>query len=206
MEFLGIHLALRILPDIPAFQYSSKKSHTNQSLADFSLINKRLSNAGLLIYNEMTCTSDDIIQLYEDLLLITGTVRNRITNCVYEAPIFIKRSLSKQGLKLLDSRLLTKILVLPRTTTIVNRNNLFMNSSLIHHILIDETKRNFNWKSNDCESFKKSPMTMFEHIKCKNRTCLTNRVDEQYQINNDNRNPLTTTNIHKFLLATGKKL
>jgi hypothetical protein len=157
-----------------------------------------LSNAGLLIYNEMTCTSNDIIQLYEDLFLVTGSVRNQITNCVYEAPIFIKRSLSKQGLKLLEDRSNTRILILPRATTTMNRNNLFTNSSLIHQILVDEeTKRDFNRKSNSCEPLKKSPMTMFEHMKCKNRTD---------QINDDNQHPQTTSNIHRFLLATGNKL
>jgi hypothetical protein len=79
----------------------------------------------------------------------------------------------------------------------MNRNNLFTDSSLIHQILVDEeTKRDLS---------KKSPMTMFKQIKCKNQTGLTNRKDKQYQINEDNRNPLTTPNIHRFCLATSNK-
>jgi hypothetical protein len=186
---LGIHLALRVLPDISAFQYSSSKSHDNRFLADFSLIHQRLSGAGLLIYNERTCTSDDVIQLYEDLLLVNGSVRNQITQCVYEAPIFIKRSLSKQGLKLLQDRSITKILVIPRVTTTVNRNDLFMDRSLIQQILDNETKRDFNQK-----------------LKRRNRTGLTKKIDEKNRINDDSRHPQTKNNIHRFLLAKGSRL
>lgn len=206
MQFLGINLALHILPHIPAFQYSSRKSHDNQPVPNFILIEKRLSNAGLLIYNEVTCNSDNIIQLYEDLFLAAGSVRNQITNCIYEAPIFIQRSLSKQGLKVLEDRSVTKILVLPRETTIaVNRNNLFTGSSLIQKIIIDKLKRDSYQKSYSDESSKKSSMTMFEHIKCENRTCSTKRIDQQHRINDDSRHPQTTANIHRFLLATSNK-
>ncbi|CAF3986168.1 unnamed protein product [Rotaria sp. Silwood1] len=145
----GIQLALRILPDIQAFQYSSIKSNNNRSIVDFTLIDKRLLNSGLLIYNEMTCTSDDIIHINEDLLLIAGSVRNQISKYVYEAPIFIKRSLSKQGLKLLEGRSITKILVLPKVITTINMNNIFTDNSLIHHILDIEMKRNFSQRSTD---------------------------------------------------------
>ncbi|CAF3830308.1 unnamed protein product [Rotaria sp. Silwood1] len=146
---IGIQLALRILPDIQAFQYSSIKSNNNRSIVDFTLIDKRLLNSGLLIYNEMTCTLDDIIHINEDLLLIAGSVRNQISKYVYEAPIFIKRSLSKQGLKLLEGRSITKILVLPKVTTTINMNNIFTDNSLIHHILDIEMKRNFSQRSTD---------------------------------------------------------
>ena len=151
----------------------------------------------------MTCTTDDVIQVYEDLLLVAGSVRNQITKCVYEAPIFIKRSLSKQGLKLLEGRSITKVLVLPRTSTVENRNNLFTDSSLIQHLLNDETKRDFRQTSNDGERFKRTPMKELEHTICKNQTCLTNRIDDrQYH----NRYAQTTTNTNRLLLATGKKL
>ncbi len=192
-------MALRILPNIRAFQHPSKRSHDNRPIADFNLIDKRLSNAGLLIYNGMTCTSDDIICLYEDLLLVAGSVRNQITKCVYEAPIFIKRSLSKQALKLLEGRSITKILVLPRTITTVNRNNFFTDSSLISNILDNEMKRDFNRRSSDCKRFATSPMEISEHIKCnKNRTCVVNKIDEQ--------NHQITTNIDRSLFVTSNKL
>ncbi|CAF0909257.1 unnamed protein product [Rotaria sordida] len=199
---IGIQLALRILPDIRAFQHSLIKSNNNCPIADFTLINKRLLNSGLLIYNEMTCTSDDVIHIYEDLLLIAGSVRNQITKCVYESPIFIKRSLSKQGLKLLEGRSITKILVLPKATTTINMNNLFTNSSLIHHILDVEMKRDFSQRSNDVEQFKKNQMKILEYNKCNDRTCLKNTIDEPCQINDDNRYPQTTINIDKSLLVT----
>ncbi len=174
-------MALHILPNIPSFQHLSEKTHDTRPMADFILIHKRLSNSGLLIYNEMICTSDDVIHLYEDLLLVAGTVRNQITKCVYEAPIFIKRSLSKQGLKLLEGPSITKILVLPRTPTAEIRNHLFTDSSLIHHILDDETKRDFRRISNDSKQSKRTPMQLLE--------------DTQAAIN-----------INRLLLATGKKL
>jgi hypothetical protein len=197
---------LHILPNIPSFQHLSAKTHDNRPMADFILIHKRLSNAGLLIYNEMICTSDDVIHLYEDLLLLAGTVRNQITKCVYEAPIFIKRSLSKQGLKLLEGPSITKILILPRTPTAEIRNNLFTDSSLIHHILDNETKRDFGRISNDSKQSKGTPMQLLEHTECKNQTCLTNRIHEQYHINDDNRYTQAAININRLLLATGKKL
>ena len=137
-------LALRILPNIRSFQHSPIKSIHDHFAGDFVLINKRLLNSGLLIYNEMTCVAEDIVYINEDILLITGSVRNQTSQCIYEAPIFIERSLSKQGLKLLEDRSITKILVLPRAETTMSTNNLFADSSLIHHILDNETKRNFN--------------------------------------------------------------
>ena len=101
------------------------------------MINKRLLHAGLLIYTEETCTTNDILQLQEDLLLVTGSVRNQLTKCVYEAPVFIKSSLTKQGLKLLEEASSTKILVLPRTSATVN---LFTDSVVIQSILNNENK------------------------------------------------------------------
>ena len=92
----------------------------------------------------MTCMAEDVIYIDEDVLLIAGSVRNQTSQCIYKAPIFIERSLSKQGLKLLEDRSITKILVLPRARTTMNMNNLFADSSLIRHILDNETKRNFN--------------------------------------------------------------
>ncbi|CAF2903835.1 unnamed protein product [Rotaria sp. Silwood2] len=202
---IGIQLALRILPDIRAFQHSSIKSNNNRPLANFTLIDNRLLNSGLLIYNDMTCTSDDVIHIHEDLLLIAGSVRNQISKCVYEAPIFIKRSLSKQGLKLLEGRSITKILVLPKATTAMNTNNLFTDISLIHHILDVETKRDFSQRSNYSEQFKKSQMKILENIKCNDRTCSKNMINEPCQINDNNRYPQTNINIDKSLLATDNK-
>ncbi|CAF0809627.1 unnamed protein product [Adineta ricciae] len=129
----SIHLALRILPNISSFQHSS----TRKSDKHLTMINKRLLHSGLLIYTEGTCTTNDIIQLHEDLLLVTGSVRNQLTKCVYEAPVFIKSSLTKQGLKLLEGSSSTKILVLPRTSATIN---LFTDFVLIQSILNNENK------------------------------------------------------------------
>ena len=199
-------MALRILPNIRAFQHSSIKSNDSRCIADLTLIGKRLKNAGLLIYNEMTCTADDVILLNEDLLLIAGSVRNQFTKCVYEAPIFIKRSLSKQSLKLLEDRSITRILVLPRVITTANRNNLFTDSSLIQHILDDGIERRLNRKSSNYERLKRIPIKMSERMKYKNRTCLINTIGERYHINDDNRYLQITTHINRSLLATSNIL
>ncbi|CAF1360394.1 unnamed protein product [Adineta steineri] len=150
---MSINLALHILPNISSFQYTHNKHPTT----NFDLLNKRLLISGLLIYNEIICTSDDIIQLNEDLLLVAGSVRNQITKCIYEAPIFIKRSLTRQGLKLLEDRSSIKILVLPRistTTTTTIENHIFTDCLLIQHILDNKTKQNSTDRSNDYEQTK----------------------------------------------------
>ncbi|CAF1208328.1 unnamed protein product [Rotaria magnacalcarata] len=180
---IGIRLALRILPEIREFQHSRLKQSSNMPVADSDLINKRLLSAGLLIFNEMTCSLDDVIHLNEDLFLIAGSVRNQITKCVYEAPIFIKQNLSKQGLKLLDDRSITKILVLPTT---MNVDNIFVDSSLINHIIDIETKRDLNQTANDSEQFNKSQMKIFEH-----------RTHERFPINEDSPYPQQTVNIDR---------
>ncbi|CAF4207123.1 unnamed protein product, partial [Adineta steineri] len=150
---MSINLALHILPNISSFQYT----HNKHPMTNFDLLNKRLIISGLLIYNEIICTSDDIIQLNEDLLLVAGSVRNQITKCIYEAPIFIKRSLTRQGLKLLEDRSSIKILVLPRiSTTTTIENHIFTDSLLIQHILDNKTKQNSTDRSNDYEQTKLS--------------------------------------------------
>lgn len=156
---IGIRFALRILPHIQTFQYSSIKNKANHLETDFDYINKRLLNAGLLIYNDITCDGDDVIHINEDLLLISGIVRNQITKCVYESPIFIKHSLSKQGLKLLDDHASTKILVLPKTKI----NHIFTDSLLINHILNASRKQSFN------QRFNTSQMNLSECMKCNRR-------------------------------------
>ncbi|CAF1128200.1 unnamed protein product [Adineta steineri] len=148
---MSINLALHILPNISSFQYTHNKHPTT----NFDLLNKRLIISGLLIYNEIICTSDDIIQLNEDLLLVAGSVRNQITKCIYEAPIFIKRSLTRQGLKLLEDRSSIKILIIPRiSTTTTIENHIFTDSLLIQHILDNKTKQNSTDRSNDYEQTK----------------------------------------------------
>ena len=99
-------------------------------------LHERLSTAGLWIADESSYSPDDAIHIDEDLLLIAGTVRNQVTKCVYEPPIYIERSLSEQGLVLLDDRAMTKILVLPRHT---NSHDLFTNPSLVQHILSEQS-------------------------------------------------------------------
>ncbi|CAF4233985.1 unnamed protein product [Rotaria socialis] len=188
---IGIRLALRILPEIRAFQHSRIKQSSNMPIADSDLVNKRLLNAGLLIYNEMTCSLDDVIHLNEDLFLIAGSVRNQITKCVYEAPIFIERNLSKQGLKLLDDRSITKILVLPAT---MNTDNLFVDSSLINHIIDIETKRDFNQTPNDSVQFNKRQMKLLEH-----------RTHERFSIHEDSPYPQQTVNIDRSLSTIDNK-
>jgi hypothetical protein len=147
VKFLGIHLALRVLPNVPSFQHASMHPQSGRTMGvDFTLINKRLSNAGLLMCDETVCAPDDVLRINEDLLLVVGSVRNQITKCVYESPIFIRRSLSRQGLKLLDGHSATKILILPRVLTKPASHGLFTDSVLIQHVLDDETKRDTNHK------------------------------------------------------------
>jgi hypothetical protein len=154
----------------------------------------------LLIFNEITCTSDDVIQLYDDLLLVAGSVRNQITKCVYEAPIFIKRSLSKQGLKLLEGRSVNKILVLPRNIKTKSNYDLITDSSLIRHILDNETQRDFNRRLSDRGRFKTNPTKMSGHNRYKTRTYLTKNI------NDTDRYLQTDANINRLLLATGNIL
>ena len=107
------------------------------------LCHQRLSSAGLLVLTASNCTDDDILQVNDDLFLIAGSFRNQMTKCIYEAPCFIKASLSEQGLKCLDDRTMMKILLLPRSSSIQTRQDLFTDRSLIRYILTENLQENF---------------------------------------------------------------
>lgn len=192
MRVLGIQLALRILPHIPNFQQSSIKT-------DLNSLDQRLANAGLLVYNSKTCTLDDIIQIYEDLFLITGSVRNIVSLCIYEAPIFIRRSLSKHGLKLLDGRSNTKILIIPKTTiTSINRNDFFTDSSLIHYLLTHTKKQDFHPKEHKHGLMKNHSETELQSENSKHRTSLIERMSKRYSIGDEHQPAQKMANIHRF--------
>ena len=127
-------MALKILPNVSAFQHPAAAAAADGYLP----LHERLVSAGLWIPDESSYSPDDVICIDDDLLLIAGTVRNQVTKCVYEPPIYIDRSLSEQGLVLLDERARTKILVLPRNTT---SQNLFTNATLVQHILAEQSHR-----------------------------------------------------------------
>jgi hypothetical protein len=56
----------------------------------------------------------------------------------------------------------------------------------IQLIFDNVTKRDFNQKSNSCETLKRDSMTMSKHLKRRNRTCSRRKIDEKNRINDDN--------------------
>jgi hypothetical protein len=130
------------------------------------VVNQRLSHAGLLLYHPSICTDDDTIEIHDDLFLVYGSVRNQISKCVYEAPIFIEHTLSQQGLMLLDGRSMTKILVLPRNSTVDTREYMFTDRKLTRFILDEHIERDSHHqcKYNEHKQFNHSNMSVsMEH-------------------------------------------
>lgn len=135
--FSGIHLALRTLPKIRSFH------DTNETSSHSKFCHQRLSSAGILMLTTSNCTDDDILDVNDDLFLIAGSLRNQISKCVYEAPCYINASLTEQGLKCLDDRTMMKILLLPRSSSIQTRKDVFTDRSLIRYILTEDLQESF---------------------------------------------------------------
>ena len=148
-----------------------------------------MTQAGLLVFHESICNSDEVIELDDDLLLVTGSLRNQVSKCIYEAPIYINRSLSQQGLKLLEGRSMTKILVLPRDTIVENKAYLFTNRSLIRYLLAEYTQR----KSHERGQTNPNQPATEPHEQ--RQIYLRNSIDEG--------SARKTTDMNRLLLATG---
>lgn len=182
---LAVQLALRILPDLESFKVSS----------EFASIDQRLAQAGLLIFHASICHAEEVIELDDDLLLVAGSVRNQVSKCIYEAPSFINHSLGQQGLKLLEGRSMTKMLVLPRDPTEPNKPYLFTNRPMIRYMLDEYIQRNALERFTLDERQQTNPNQASTEPYQQRPINLRNSINERHE--------RKTVDMNRLLLATG---